>query len=109
MPYTRNTRIRHVKKLHNSSYTAQVEYRYPFTKITQWEDIAEVRYGPLFWWEFFKDFEGNLAWQADRDCIHDPELEEVKGLEWAKAQIDRYHELYDEYEAGTTVEYIKYP
>jgi hypothetical protein len=33
----------------------------------------------------------------------------VKGIEWAKAIIDRYHELYDEYEAGTTVEYIKYP
>lgn len=109
MPYTRNTRIKHLKRLHNNSYTAQVEYRYPFTKITKWEDIADVKYGPLFWWEFYKNWEGNLAWQADRDCIHNPDLEEVKGLEWAKAQIDRYHELFDEQEAGTTVEYIKYP
>lgn len=105
MPYTRNTRIKHVKKLHNPTFTAEVEYRYPLTKIAKWVDIAEVRYGSLFMKE------GNLAWQADRDCIHNPKLEDLSGdsLEWAKAQIDRYHELFDEQEAGTTVEYIKYP
>lgn len=103
MPYTRNTRIKHVKKLHNPTFTAEVEYRYPLTKITKWVDIAEVGYGNLFMKE------GNLAWQADRDCLHNLDLEEVSGLAWAKAQIDRYHELFDEQEAGTTVEYIKYP
>lgn len=103
MPYTRNTRIKHVKKLYNPTFTAEVEYRYPLTKITKWVDIAEVGYGSLFMKE------GNLAWQADRDCLHNPDLEEVSGLAWAKAQIDRYHELFDEQEAGTTVEYIKYP
>ncbi len=103
MPYTRNTRIKHVKKLHNPTFTAEVEYRYPLTKITKWVDIAEVGYGNLFMKE------GNLAWQADRDCLHNPGLEEVTGLAWAKAQIDRYHELFDEQEAGTAVEYIKYP
>lgn len=41
--------------------------------------------------------------------MDNPELEEIIGLDWTKAQIDRYHELFDEQEAGTTVEYIKYP
>lgn len=108
MPYTRNTRIRHVKKLYNSRYTAQVQYRVPLTKITWWEDFSDVGYGFLKW-QFLKDFQGELPFRAERDCIHNAELEEVKGLEWAKAIIDRYHELYDEYEAGTAVEYIKYP
>lgn len=109
MPYTRNTRIRHLKRLHSNCYTAQVEYRYPFTKFTKWEDISDVKYGPPFWWEYLKDFEGNLAWQADRDCLNDSKLQEVKGLEWAKAVIDQYHKLFDEQEAGSSVNYIKYP
>ena len=113
MPYTRNTRIKHVKKLHNPTFTAEVEYRYPLTKITKWVSICDVDYGPFMYWFWMKEkgFEGNLAWQADRDCLHNPKLEDLSGdsLEWAKALIDRYHELFDEQEAETIVEYIKYP
>ena len=108
MPYTRNTRIRHLKKLNSSRYTAQVQYRVPLTKITWWENFHEVGYGFIKWY-IFKDFQGELPFRAERDCLHDPVHTEKKALDWAKAVIDRYHELFDEQEAGTTVEYIKYP
>lgn len=108
MPYTRNTRIRHLKKLNSNRYTAQVEYRIPLTNITYWEDFSDVEYGFLKW-QFLKDFQGELPFRAERDCLHDSVQNEKGGLDWAKAVINRYHELFDEQEAGTAVEYIKYP
>lgn len=90
MPFTRNTRIKKIKKMNSTQYIAQVQYRIPFTKITWWEDFNQVAYG-LVQWQSLKDFNGK------------------KGLDSAKATIDYYLYVYDEKEAGTTVGYIKYP
>lgn len=42
MPYTKNTRIKVVNKKFHKEYTAQVEYRYPFTNIKVWEDFQNT-------------------------------------------------------------------
>lgn len=108
MPYTRNTRIKVTDKLHSTEYEAQVEYRYPFTDFTKWVNFVDVPYATILQ-VIFCDTSGNLGWQADRDCIHNEELDDVVGLEWTKAQIDAYHKLFDEQEFTPTVKYVKYP
>lgn len=109
MPYTRNTRIQVTEKLNSVNYKAQVEYRYPLTKITTWVDFIEVPYATALQFMFCDTKTGELAWQADANCINNSELDDAKGLDWAKAQIDEYHKLFDESEYTPIVKYIKYP
>lgn len=111
MPYTRNTRIRITENLHNSNYCAQVEYKHPVTRITKWVDIFNAPHSnyPLLEILFCDNRGGSLPWQADRDCLNNTELEGVKGMDWAKAQIDQYHKLFDEQEFTPIVKYVKYP
>jgi hypothetical protein len=106
MPYTRNTRIKVTEHLHKTNYKAQVEYKYPLLGIKVWENFSEVEF-TLTQHLFFKG--SPLPWQADVDCINNSELDEVKGLDWAKAQIDQYHKLFDESEFIPVVKYVKYP
>jgi hypothetical protein len=106
MPYTRNTRIQVTKHLHKTNYKAQVEYRYPITGLKCWENISDVGYNYFFW---MIDSRVPIAWQADINCVNNAELDDVKGIDWAKAQIDEYHKLFDEQEFTPTVEYVKYP
>jgi len=106
MPYTRNTRIKVVNKAHSTEYTAQVEYKYPLIGKTVWKDFDEVEYGGWFW---LLTQSPQLPWKADSDCLHNDDLEEAIGIDWAKAIIDRYHEFFDEREFKSTTEYVKYP
>jgi hypothetical protein len=106
MPFTRNTRIQVVTKAHTTEYTAQVEYKYPITGNTVWEDFDKVEYGGWFW---LIGQTPQLPWKADSDCHHNIELDEVSGMDWAKAVIDQYHKLFDEQEFPPIVKYVKYP
>lgn len=109
MPYTRNTRIKVTTYKHKTSYTAQVEYKYPIIGKTVWENFSDVDVG-FFNVMFCKDSSGwPLPWLAERNCHQNKELEEVRGLDWAKAIIDQYHKLFDEKEYKPSVDYIKYP
>lgn len=108
MPYTKNTRIKVVNKKFHKEYTAQVEYRYPFTNIKVWEDFQNTSCNVLK--GVLTNGSGcSIPLNAYYDCLWDDYVEEVKGLEWAKAIIDRYHKLLAEKEHKNTVEYIKYP
>lgn len=106
MPYTRNTRIKKIEHKHSVEFIAEVEYKYPILGITQWEEIDEVETS-LFHHLVMK---GNpLPFEAASNCWARNELDEIKGLEWAKTLIDEYHKLYDEEEFEPVVSYIKYP
>lgn len=111
MAYTRNTRIKVTKNLHSTIYDAQVEYVHPLTRLSKWVDITDAPYSnyPTLIELFCYSEIGSLPWQADRDCIQNEELDNTKGEEWAKAQINQYHELVDEAEYKPIVEYVKYP
>ena len=109
MPYTRNTRIKVVNKKHTKEYTAQVEYRYPLTNITVWESFEDDSVLDELKWMFTDGSGISIATKAYNKCVWDENLDNVEGLEWAKAVIDRYHRLLDEKEHKDTVEYVKYP
>lgn len=116
MPYTRNTRIKITHHKHKTSYVAEVEYVYPcippILGIKVWENINDVEPN-LFQTFFSPPVAWPTAWRASRDCMWDKGLEDVSGLDLAKALIDQYHKLYDEDEyqknSDPVVEYIKYP
>lgn len=107
MHYTRNTRIKVVKKMYTEEYTAQVEYVYPIIGLKVWEDIDTVT--PSFIRFILGAKDEPLPWQASKECIWDEKLEDVTGLEWAKAVIDKYQELCDESDFTPKTEYIMYP
>lgn len=108
MPYTRNTRIKVTHKKYARSCVAQVEYRYPLTNITVWEDFEDTSTSVLKC--LFTEGSGaSTPLQAYNECCWNEELTEVKGMDWAKAVIDHYHKLLDEMDYKDTVEYIKYP
>lgn len=111
MAYTRNTRIKVTEYLNKTNYCAQVEYKHPITRSLKWIDIGAAPHSnyPVLEMMFCERTYGSLPWQADRDCLNNKELDEIKGIDWAKAQIDEYHKLFDEQEFTPTVEYIKYP
>ena len=105
MPYTRNTRIKVVHKKHEDIYTAQVEYRIPFTKISWWVDFKEIG---LSFIDYFTDG-CSAPYKAQINCFFSEDISSLRGLDWAKAIIDEYHKLMDEKEHKDIVEYIKYP
>lgn len=111
MPYTRKTRIKVTTYLNKTNYCAQVEYKHPITRSLSWIDISKAPYSnyPLIEAMFYERTHGSLPWQADRDCLNNKDLDEVKGLDWAKALIDQYHKLLDEQEFTPTVKYVEYP
>lgn len=106
MPYTRNTRIKVTKHLHKTNYKAQVEYQYPLIGLKEWVNIQDVEHS-LVHYAFMKG--SPLPYMASVDCALDISLEDVRGIEWAKALIDQYHKLFDESEFKPVVEYVKYP
>lgn len=106
MPYTRNTRIKQTKWKHKQTSEAQVEYRYPFTKITKWESFDDLAKDQDVWWILFKE---SLPIKAYYKTLLNKEHNEKQGEDWAKAIIDQYHKLLDDVEAVPEINYIKYP
>lgn len=108
MPYTENTRIKVVNKRKSKHYTAQVEYRWPLFGFKEWvdfEDSHECGLDLLF----FKDDYQNPASFAICEVAREDMGSALKGEAWAKAIIDKYHEVLKDRNHKDTIEYIKYP
>lgn len=108
MPYTRNTRIKTTKYLQKQTSVAEVEYRYPFTKVTKWVEFEDTCVS-MFTWLICKEDYQTTPFKAWRNSVWDEANEEVKGKEFAKIVIDTYHKMLDEEEYTPVVEYTKYP
>jgi len=108
MPYTENTRIKVVSKRTHKTYAAQVEYRYPFTKFTTWVDFEDTHDVTIAGFLGFNNTR-NAASFAICEASRLDKGDKLKGLVWAQAIIDKYHEVIADRNHKDTVEYIKYP
>lgn len=106
MPYTRNTRIKQTKWKHKQTSEAQVEYRYPFTKITKWVNFSDVAFENTWWFEGIST--PTRAYHEALDKLRKKKSTDTFGS-LAKTIIDQYHKLLDDVEAVPEVIYTKYP
>lgn len=103
MPYTRNTRIKTTKHLYRKESVAEVEYRYPFTNITEWVAFNDS-------YNVLSCIVGkeSVPYKALIDCSVRA-ADNITDEEFARMVIDEYHRMLDEQGYVPEVTYTKYP